>query len=73
MSSLYSLPATSAAPVVITVDGIAAGFALRETRRYRFFSSHARFELLDGSRFSRIEDLHGAVTRLAAASAETVL
>jgi hypothetical protein len=68
-SSFFSSP-TSAAPVVITIDGIAAGFALRDTWRFRFFSGHPRFDLLDGSRFSRIEDVRWAVKRLAQASAE---
>lgn len=71
MSIRLSSSSSPAAPVVITVDGIAAGFALRETRRFRFFSGHPRFDLLDGSRFWRIEDVRWAVKRLAAASAET--
>jgi hypothetical protein len=61
---------TPASPVVINVDGIAAGFALRDTWRFRFFSGHPRFDLLDGSRFSRIEDVRWAVKRLANATEE---
>jgi hypothetical protein len=71
MPSRLSFSPTPAAPVVINVDGLAAGFALRETRRFRFFSGQPRFDLLDGSRFSRIDDVRWAVKQLAAASAET--
>jgi hypothetical protein len=59
-----------ARPLVISVDGTAAGVAIQGGRQFRFFSSHPRFDLLEGSRFSRIEDLHGAVRRLASAAAE---
>jgi hypothetical protein len=59
-----------AAPVVIAMDGIAVGLALHDKHRFRFFSGHPRFDLLDGSRFTRIEDLRWAVKRLASATAD---
>jgi hypothetical protein len=65
---LPSLP--PAAPVAINVDGVAAGLALRERHRFRFFSGHPNFDLLDGSRFSRIEDVRWAVKRLLQANGE---
>jgi hypothetical protein len=58
------------APVAISIDGVAAGLALRDKHRFRFFSGHPRFDLLDGSRFSRIEDVRWAVKRLSQASEE---
>jgi len=64
-----AFPPASPAPVVISIDGIAAGFALRDTWRFRFFSGHPRFDLLDGSRFSRLDDVRWAVRRLADATA----
>jgi hypothetical protein len=57
-------------PIAVSVDGVTAGLALRDKHRFRFFSSHSRFDLLDGSRFSRLEDVRWAVARLARASAE---
>ena len=66
-----SLPSNPpVAPVAINIDGVAAGLALRDKHRFRFFSGHPRFDLLDGSRFSRIEDVHWAVKRLSQASDE---
>lgn len=59
-----------AAPIAISIDGVAAGLALRDKHRFRFFSGHPRFDLLDGSRFSRIEDVRWAVTRLSQANGE---
>lgn len=68
----FSLPAgLPATPLVISVDGVAAGVAIRGSRQFRFFSGDPRFDLLDGSRFTRVEDLRGAVKRLASAVAET--
>jgi hypothetical protein len=66
-------PLLPASPVVIDIDGIAAGLALRESNRFRFFSGHPRFDLLDGSRFSRVEAVRWAVKRLAHATAEVDL
>jgi hypothetical protein len=65
-----SLAAPHPAPIAIAIDGLTVGLALRETFRFRFLSGHPRFDLLDGSRFSRIEDVQWAVRRLAHASAE---
>ena len=59
-----------ARPLVISVDGTAAGVVIQGGRQFRFFSSNPRFDLLEGSRFSRIEDLRGAVRRLASAATE---
>jgi hypothetical protein len=59
-----------AAPIAINVDGVAAGLALRDRHRFRFFSGHPYFDLLDGSRFSRIEDVRWAVKRLLQANGE---
>jgi len=72
MSRLSSIPHANApaAPVVIAIDGIMAGLALRDLHRFRFFSGHPRFDLLDGSRFTRIEDVRWAVKRLAYATAD---
>jgi hypothetical protein len=58
------------APVAIRIDGVAAGLVVRDRYRFRFFSGHPRFDLLDGSRFTRIEDVRWAVRRLSQASAE---
>jgi hypothetical protein len=65
-----STPDTSTAPVVIAIEGATAGFALRDNHRFRFFSGHPRFDLLDGSRFTHIQDVQWAVKRLAQATAE---
>jgi hypothetical protein len=59
-----------AAPIAISIDGVAAGLALRDSHRFRFFSGHPYFDLLDGSRFSRIEDVRWAVKRLSQANSE---
>jgi len=61
------LPPTS--PVVIAIEGMTAGLALRDNNRFRFFSGHPRFDLLDGSRFSHVDDVRWAVKRLARATA----
>lgn len=58
------------APIAISIDGVAAGLALRDDHRFRFFSGHPRFDLLDGGRFSRIEDVRWAVRRLSQANGE---
>jgi hypothetical protein len=63
-------PLPPAAPVVIAVDGLTAGLALRDNNRFRFFSGHPRFDLLDGSRFTHVEDVRWAVKRLTHATAQ---
>ena len=70
MSARRASPsAQPAAPLVINVEGVAAGFAVRHGTQFRFFPSQPRFDLLEGSRFSRLEDLQRAVKRLCRASA----
>ena len=67
----HALPShPPAAPIAISIDGVAAGLALRDSHRFRFFSGHPYFDLLDGSRFSRIEDVRWAVKRLSLANGE---
>lgn len=44
---------TNGSAYVIEVDDLAAGIVVREDRRYRFYSSHARFRTLDGAIFRK--------------------
>lgn len=69
-TSRISTATPHAAPIVIATDGLTAGLALLDGHRFRFFSGHPRFDLLDGSRFTRIEDVRWAVKRLASATAD---
>ena len=44
---------TTETAYVIEVDDLAAGIVVREDRRYRFYSSNARFQALDGAMFRK--------------------
>jgi len=44
---------TNGSAYVIEVDDLAAGIVVREDRRYRFYSSNARFRMLDGAMFRK--------------------
>ncbi|MDX2266157.1 MAG: hypothetical protein NW215_14450 [Hyphomicrobiales bacterium] len=55
-------------PVVITVGGVCAGFAINEAGGFRFVGGHPRFNLLDGSRFRRLDDVKNAARHLFAAA-----
>ena len=57
-----------AAPVFVVVEGVSAGVAVREGSSLRFRAIHPRFEILDGSRFTRAEQLRHAALRVAKAS-----
>jgi hypothetical protein len=61
---------TQAAPVFVVVEGVSAGVAVRDGGRLRFRAIHPRFEILDGSRFARAEQLRRAAQRVARASRE---
>ena len=54
--------------IVVQVEGAFAGLAVREQGRYRFLSAHPGFDLLDGSRFTRPEEIRIAARRLARAA-----
>jgi hypothetical protein len=60
--------AVSAAAIVVRIEGAFAGLAIRESGRYRFLSTHPGFDLLDGSRFTRPEEIRTAAKRLAKAA-----
>ena len=53
---------------VVVVEGISAGFCVRDGRSLRFRALDPRFGLLDDSRFARAEQLRSAAMRLAAAA-----
>ena len=55
-------------PIVVNVEGKVAGLAVPEGRRFRFMSAHPGFDLLDGSRFTRPEQIKNAAKRLARAA-----
>jgi hypothetical protein len=59
---------TQAAPVVVVVEGVSAGVAVSDGGHLRFRAIHPRFEILDGSRFARAEQLTHAARRVAKAS-----
>lgn len=59
---------TQVAPLFVVVEGISAGFAVRDGRSLCFRAIHPRFEILDGSRFARAEQLRRAAQRVARAS-----
>jgi hypothetical protein len=61
-------PRDDAAPLVVQVEGAFAGLAVRDCGRYRFLSLHPGFNLLDGSRFTRPEEIGIAAKRLARAA-----
>jgi hypothetical protein len=58
----------AAAPIVVNIEGEVAGLAVREGRRFRFLSAHPGFDLLDGSRFTRPEEIRNAAKKLARAA-----
>jgi hypothetical protein len=60
--------AEPAIPIVVNVGGEVAGLAVREGRRFRFMSAHPGFDLLDGSRFTRPEQISNAARKLARAA-----
>ena len=60
--------AVCVAPIIVTVEGALAGLAVRDGGRYRFLSVHPGFDLLDGSRFSRPEQIEIAASMLARAA-----
>jgi hypothetical protein len=59
---------TPAVPVFVVVGGVSAGVAVRDGTSLRFRAIHPRFEILDGSRFARAEQLRRAARRVARAS-----
>lgn len=61
---------TGVAPVLVVVEGVSAGVGVRDGGSLRFTALHPRFEILDGSRFARPEQLRSAARRLAEASRE---
>lgn len=61
---------TQASPVIVVVEGVSAGVAVTDRGRLRFRAIHPRFEILDGSRFARAEQLAHAARRIAKASRE---
>lgn len=61
---------TGAASVLVVIEGISAGFGVCDGGRLRFTALHPRFDILDGSRFARPEQLRSAARRVAEASRE---
>jgi hypothetical protein len=57
-----------AAPIIVRIEGAFAGLAVRDGGRYRFLSVHPGFDLLDGSRFTRPEEIRIAASKLARAA-----
>ena len=57
-------------PLIVVVEGVSAGVAVRDGGRLRFRAIHPRFEILDGSRFARAEQLTHAARSIARASRE---
>lgn len=57
-----------AAPLIVHIEGQFAGLAVREGRSFRFLSAHPGFDLLDGSRFTRAEEIKRAAQRLVRAA-----
>jgi hypothetical protein len=56
------------APLVVQVEGQFAGLAVKEGGRFRFLSVHPGFDLLDGSLFTRPEEIRIAARKLARAA-----
>jgi hypothetical protein len=54
--------------VFVVVEGVSAGFGVREGNSLRFRAVHPRFAILEGSRFARVEQLRRAARRVARAS-----
>lgn len=55
----------NAKAVLIEVDDVAAGIAIREGCGFRFVAVDPRFSLLDGSRFYRLHQAEQAARKLA--------
>jgi hypothetical protein len=62
--------AEETAPLVVNIEGAFAGLAVRDGGRFRFLSAHPGFDLLDGSRFTRPEQIGVAARKLARAARE---
>jgi hypothetical protein len=60
--------AESGAPIVVDIEGAFVGLAVRDGGRFRFLSAHPGFDLLDGSRFTRPEQIRVAARKLARAA-----
>jgi hypothetical protein len=58
----------AAVPIVVNVEGEVAGLAVWEGQRFRFMSAHPGFDLLDGSRFTRPEQISNAAKKLVRAA-----
>lgn len=61
---------TGGAPILVVIEGVSAGFGVRDGGSLRFRAIHPSFEILDGSRFARPEHLRCAAHRVAEASRE---
>jgi hypothetical protein len=57
-----------AAALILHIEGQFAGLAVREGRGFRFLSAHPGFDLLDGSRFTRPEEIKRAARNLVRAA-----
>jgi hypothetical protein len=57
-----------AAPLIVRIEGQFAGLAVRDGRGFRFLSAHPGFDLLDGSRFTRPEEIKRAAQKLVRAA-----
>lgn len=57
--------ATESPLSAVVVRGIDAGLALREETGFRFVAVDPRFDVLDGSRFRRLDEVEAAARRLA--------
>jgi hypothetical protein len=57
----------AAPPLVVQVEGEFAGLAVKEGGRFRFMSVHPGFDLLDGSLFTKPEQIRIAARKLARA------
>ena len=56
------------APLFVVVEGVSAGFAVRDGGSLQFRAIDPRFQILDGSRFARTEQVRLAARRVAKAS-----
>lgn len=62
-----------AASVLVVVEGVSAGFGVRDGRSLRFRALDPRFEILNDSRFARAEQLRSAALRVARAARDQVI
>jgi hypothetical protein len=58
----------AAMALIVHIEGQFAGLAVREGRGFRFLSAHPGFDLLDGSRFTRPEEIKRAARNLVRAA-----